>query len=79
MNVGGHTLCPLWSQDGALRRWLAGDVEALAAAALQLPALLDFPPTLVAAALLCCSRRAAGSYPAFPLSLALATGVSSVA
>lgn len=62
------------AQDEALTSWLVGDAEELAAAALQLPALLDFTPSMVAAGTLCVARRAAGSFPVWPLPLAHATG-----
>ena len=56
--------------------WLAGDASALAEGALQLPALLDFPPSLVTAGLVYVARRAAGTYPAWPPCLSTLTGAS---
>ena len=56
--------------------WLAGEASALAEGALQLPALLDFPPSLVTAGLVYVARRAAGTYPAWPPCLGALTGAS---
>ena len=61
-------------QDEALTAWLAGEASALAEGAVQVPALLDFPPSLVTAALLYVARRAAGTYPAWPPCLSTLTG-----
>jgi len=63
-------------QDEALTAWLAGEASALAEGALQLPALLDFPPSLVTASLVYVARRAAGTYPAWPPCLGALTGAS---
>ena len=70
------TCHPCDTQDEAVTAWLAGDASALAEGALQLPALLDFPPSLVTAGLVYVARRAAGTYPAWPPCLGALTGAS---
>ncbi len=70
-----HMLAPILCLPAA---GLAGEASALAEGALQLPALLDFPPSLVTAALLYVARRAAGTYPAWPPCLSTLTGVTAL-
>lgn len=54
--------------------WLAGDAMAFASEAQFVAELLDFPPSLVAAAVLYVARREIGNVPLWPRSLAELTG-----
>ena len=53
--------------------WLAGNALTLAGEAQRVAELLDFPPSLVAAALLAVARQELGNIPFWPSSLAILT------